>query len=178
MKLVSDIRRNLAFVWSLNGTTCAEPALFIGRPRCVLIALVAQTTTQPLTLVWATRLFDGMAGPVETTKLVPHFFTHTQSEEQIETDSVARLLGAPPNGAFLFGVSMKTNDFLQNEATCCRANAEMATRKKDREFWLNLAHRWEELSRARDENGFNIKAPRMYRSGRTIFTRRARMSSD
>jgi hypothetical protein len=50
-------------------------------------ASVAQTAPQPLTPVWATRLFDGKTGPVDQ-QSVP-FFTHTQSEEQIETDSVA-----------------------------------------------------------------------------------------
>jgi hypothetical protein len=50
-------------------------------------------------------------------------------------------------GYFLFGVSMETTDFFQNEAMRCRGNAKMATSKDDREFWLNMASRWETMQR-------------------------------
>jgi hypothetical protein len=50
-------------------------------------------------------------------------------------------------GYFLFGVSMETTDFFQNEAMRCRGNAKMATSKDDREFWLKMANRWETMQR-------------------------------
>jgi hypothetical protein len=53
-------------------------------------------------------------------------------------------------GYFLFGVSMETADFFQNEATRCRGNAKRATSKEDREFWLNMASRWETMQRIRE----------------------------
>jgi hypothetical protein len=54
-------------------------------------------------------------------------------------------VGAPSNGAFLFGVAMETSDFFQTEAERCKDNAQKATRKADRDFWLNLANRWETM---------------------------------
>jgi hypothetical protein len=51
------------------------------------------------------------------------------------------------SGYFLFGVSIETNDFFQDEAGRCRDNAKKATRKDDQEFWLNLASRWETMLR-------------------------------
>ena len=56
-------------------------------------------------------------------------------------------------GRFLFGVSMETSDFFQNEARRCKENAERAPRKADSEFWLNLASRCETLSQAGQEGG-------------------------
>ena len=41
---------------------------------------------------------------------------------------------------------LEPNDFFQNQVKQCRSQAESATNKKDREFWLQLAHRWERLS--------------------------------
>jgi hypothetical protein len=69
---------------------------------------------------------------------------------------------------------MEASNFFQNEEKRCRANAEMAT-TEGRDFWLDLACRWRELYRARDEKGSNIKAARMFRSGRTIHARKARL---
>jgi hypothetical protein len=44
---------------------------------------------------------------------------------------------------------MDDNDLFQNEATRCRDNAKMAISKDDREFWLNMASRWETMQRIR-----------------------------
>jgi hypothetical protein len=38
-------------------------------------------------------------------------------------------------------------NFFQKEAEECRRLAAGATQKKDREFWLGLAQRWESLQR-------------------------------
>ena len=41
---------------------------------------------------------------------------------------------------------LEPNDFFQNQVKQCRFQAESAANKDDREFWLQLAHRWERLS--------------------------------
>jgi len=43
-------------------------------------------------------------------------------------------------------VVLEPNDFFQNQVKQCRFQAETADNKNDREFWLQLAHRWERLS--------------------------------
>jgi len=43
---------------------------------------------------------------------------------------------------------LEPNDFFQNQIKQCRSQAESAANKKDREFWLQLAQRWERLSQA------------------------------
>jgi hypothetical protein len=48
---------------------------------------------------------------------------------------------------FCLVFQMETVDFFQNEATRCRDNAKMAISKDDREFWLNMANRWETMQR-------------------------------
>jgi hypothetical protein len=45
-------------------------------------------------------------------------------------------------------VMLEPNDFFQNQIKQCRSQAESAANKKDREFWLQLAQRWERLSQA------------------------------
>jgi hypothetical protein len=47
-------------------------------------------------------------------------------------------------------VVLEPNDFFQNQAKECRAQAENASKKNDREFWLQLANRWERLLHAGD----------------------------
>ena len=42
---------------------------------------------------------------------------------------------------------LEPNDFFQNQVKQCRSQAESAANKRDREFWLQLAHRWERLLR-------------------------------
>ncbi len=39
-------------------------------------------------------------------------------------------------------------DFFHNQVEQCLSHAERAVNKRDREFWLQLAHRWERLLRA------------------------------
>jgi len=39
----------------------------------------------------------------------------------------------------------ETIDFFQKEAQECKRLADQATAKKDREYWLHLAQRWESL---------------------------------
>jgi hypothetical protein len=51
----------------------------------------------------------------------------------------------------------------------CRNNAETAD-KKAREFWLNLARRWEELSHARNGGNTNVRAARELPLTRTIYS--------
>jgi len=43
---------------------------------------------------------------------------------------------------------LEPNDFFQNQVKQCRSQAESAANKRDREFWLQLADRWERLLRA------------------------------
>ncbi len=49
----------------------------------------------------------------------------------------------------------ETSDFFQQQAEQCRALAERAGNKSDREFWLQLTRRWERLLQA---GGGNIEA--------------------
>jgi hypothetical protein len=41
---------------------------------------------------------------------------------------------------------LEPNDFFLNQVKQCRAQAESAANKSDREFWFQLSHRWERLS--------------------------------
>jgi uncharacterized alpha-E superfamily protein len=52
---------------------------------------------------------------------------------------------------------METSDFLQDEARRCRDNAARARSKEDREFWLNLASRWEMLQQARERETAKVE---------------------
>ena len=45
-------------------------------------------------------------------------------------------------------VMLEPNDFFQNQVKQCRSQAESAANKRDSEFWLQLADRWERLLRA------------------------------
>jgi hypothetical protein len=45
-------------------------------------------------------------------------------------------------------VMLEPNDFFQSQVKQCRFQAESATNKRDREFWLQLVQRWERLLRA------------------------------
>ena len=71
-------------------------------------------------------------------------------------------------------VIMQTNDFFQEEIRRCRSQAERAENKADRDFWLRLAQRWEDLVRARQENSKNVgkKPVRRATFGHTRFVRR------
>jgi hypothetical protein len=39
----------------------------------------------------------------------------------------------------------------ENQIKQCRSQAQTAAKKSDREFWLQLAHRWEALSQGRKD---------------------------
>jgi hypothetical protein len=58
-----------------------------------------------------------------------------------------------------------------------RNNAETAD-KKAREFWLNLARRWEELSHARNGGNTNVRAARELPLTRTIYSANRLASSE
>ena len=72
---------------------------------------------------------------------------------------------------------LEPNDFFQNQVKQCRSQAERAANKNDREFWLQLANRWERLLQA---SGAGIKAEqkpsfelRVFRKKKTYsFTKR------
>ena len=38
---------------------------------------------------------------------------------------------------------LEPNNFFQNQVKQCRSQADSAANKRDRKFWLQLAHRWE-----------------------------------
>jgi hypothetical protein len=71
---------------------------------------------------------------------------------------------------------METSDFFQDEAKRCKDNALRATRKDDREFWLNLARRWEELLSPKDESDAGLGAIHTLRPQRTIYNKRRRVA--
>ena len=52
---------------------------------------------------------------------------------------------------------LEPNDFFQNQVKQCRSQADSTANKSDREFWLQLAHRWERLLQA---GGASIEADR------------------
>jgi len=82
-----------------------------------------------------------------------------------------------PTGRFLFGASMQNSDFFEDEAKRCRDNAVRAARKDDREFWLNLARRWEELlSRKDGSDDANVGAVHTLRPARTMYNKRRRVA--
>jgi hypothetical protein len=64
---------------------------------------------------------------------------------------------------------LEPNDFFENQVKQCRAQAENATNKKDREFWLQLAHRWERLSQP---GGVAIEADQKPRFERQFFRKK------
>jgi hypothetical protein len=70
-----------------------------------------------------------------------------------------------------------TTDFFQKEAQECRTLAVRATKKKDREFWLSLAQRWEWLLQpgsAPDEADQGLRFERSIRQSKTFAKRFAK----
>jgi hypothetical protein len=51
-------------------------------------------------------------------------------------------------------IMLEPNDFLHSQIKQCRAQAESAVNEKDRQFWLQLASRWDRLFQA---SGASIK---------------------
>jgi len=52
------------------------------------------------------------------------------------------------------------SDFFQKEAQDCKRLAAEATGKKDREYWLHLAQRWESLVQQNDGTKLENAQPR------------------
>ena len=61
----------------------------------------------------------------------------------------------------------QTSDFFQDEANRCKHSAEMAAAKEDREFWLNMARRWEGLLHPNEESNAKMVKPL-----RSVYARR------
>jgi hypothetical protein len=62
-------------------------------------------------------------------------------------------------------VMLEPNDFVQNQVKQCRSQADSAAKKRDREFWLQLAQRWERLLQPQ-------KIVRPPRYGRSVLEKR------
>jgi hypothetical protein len=69
-------------------------------------------------------------------------------------------------------VMLEPNDFFQTQVKESRSQAERATNKIDREFWLKMALRWETLLQQRKQNVVTPKTARGFRNGRSRFVRR------
>jgi hypothetical protein len=61
-------------------------------------------------------------------------------------------------------------DFFQKEAQECRRLAAQTTQKKDREFWLQLAQRWESMLRHGD--GPKVESVRPFRFRQSVLQKR------
>jgi len=61
-------------------------------------------------------------------------------------------------------------DFLEKEAQGCRELAAQATQKKDREYWLRLAQRWESLLQRND--GTKLETVQAFRPKRSALEKR------
>jgi hypothetical protein len=64
---------------------------------------------------------------------------------------------------------LEPNDFFQNQVKQCRSQAESAANKRDREFWLKMAARWEDLFKTRQNGDEPVRRPTPPR--RSIFRR-------
>jgi hypothetical protein len=86
-----------------------------------------------------------------------------------------RCVRAPVSGAFVLVTAMlETTDFFQDQVKQCRKLAADAHDKNDREFWLRLAHRWEGLLRAQQNEGAGVETVQKVRFERPIFAKRRR----
>ncbi len=70
---------------------------------------------------------------------------------------------------------LETADFFQEQIQQCNSLAEQASDKTDRKFWLDLAHRWQELLETGHRGGPNLEDIRSLRPARTIYTKRRRV---
>ena len=68
---------------------------------------------------------------------------------------------------------LEANDFFEGQIKQCNDLAARTSNKDDREFWLRLARRWEELLQARQRRTLNIEVPTL-RFERRISARRRR----
>jgi hypothetical protein len=67
-------------------------------------------------------------------------------------------------------------DFFQEQTAQCRALGARATTKTDREFWLRLAQRWEELLQAKQRGTLKVEVPTV-RFERPISKKRGRRAA-
>jgi hypothetical protein len=67
---------------------------------------------------------------------------------------------------------LETGSFFQNEITRCHGLADRAGNQADREFWLQLAHRWEELLRVKQSGAPNFEAIHKLSFERPLFLKR------
>jgi len=65
---------------------------------------------------------------------------------------------------------LETTDFFQDQIKQCRDLAARAANKSDREFWIRLANRWEEVLRAQQRGA--PEAVQKVRFERPILTKR------
>ena len=73
-------------------------------------------------------------------------------------------------------VMRNTIDFFEEQKTQCRALATRTANKTDREFWLRLACRWEELLQAKQYGTLKVEVPTV-RFERPIFKKRGRRAA-
>jgi hypothetical protein len=66
-----------------------------------------------------------------------------------------------------------TSEFFQDQIKQCRDFAGRATVKSDRDFWLKMAHRWEDLLQARQAGGIDATTHK-FRFQRLRFAKRGR----
>jgi len=67
-------------------------------------------------------------------------------------------------------------DFFEEQKAQCCALATRAANKTDREFWLRLACRWEELLQAKQRGTLKVEVPTV-RFERPIFKKRGRRAA-
>jgi hypothetical protein len=67
---------------------------------------------------------------------------------------------------------LETGSFFQNQIRRCHDLADRAGDQGDREFWLQLAHRWEELLRVKQSGGPNFEAIHKLSFERPVFLKR------
>jgi hypothetical protein len=73
-------------------------------------------------------------------------------------------------------IVLNKTDFFQEQTAQCRALAARAANKTDREFWMRLACRWEELLRAKQRGTLKVEVPTV-RFERPIFKKRGRRAA-
>jgi hypothetical protein len=74
--------------------------------------------------------------------------------------------------SYLKAMMLETRSFFQNQIKKCYDLAATASSESDREFWLRLAHRWEELLQAKQRGGPNFEAIHELRFERPLFAKR------
>jgi hypothetical protein len=70
-----------------------------------------------------------------------------------------------------------TVEYLEAELKQCKYLAARAANKADKQFWLGLAHRWEELLRARQRSDMAMSGPASDREHRLSSSVRREIAS-